>query len=406
MKILHINTSDSGGAGTACIRIHQELLDQGIDSKVLVLNKTKNIKGVYVYDYLSEIKNKFCRYYKKIQYEYYVRKNRRRFAKLPHSPVLFSFSETFFDITNHPLYKEADIIQLNWTSGFLDEPSFFRKNTKPVVWRMADLYVCGGGYHYEKNFPFDTYQSVLRNNDRLREKSLKNKSLYLVPISNWTKEKALESNLVKNFPMKVIHNGLDLNLFKPYDKNFARNFWDLPQDKTILLFGADGVNDPRKGLHLLLETLDKLKDDNLFLCCFGGEISNKKVLSVGSINDYRLQPLLYSAADYFIMPSIEETFGQVTIEALACGTPVVSFPNGGSLDIINDGFNGVLAGDFTSEALSRALNTALNTIFDRNKIREDILKRFNINDKATEYIELYKSLLRKKATNMEISTRL
>ena len=93
------------------------------------------------------------------------------------------------------------------------------------------------------------------------------------------------------------------------------------------------------------------------------------------------------------MASIEEAFGQVTIEALASGTPVISFPNGGSLDIIKDDINGVLAKDFTSNELSNAIKRALLISFDQNKIIQDVKNRFNIYEKIQEYIQLYKTLI-------------
>ena len=93
------------------------------------------------------------------------------------------------------------------------------------------------------------------------------------------------------------------------------------------------------------------------------------------------------------MSSIEEAFGQVFIESLACGTPVASFPNGGGLDIIKNGFNGFLAEDFTSSSLANTINKTLNTTFDKEAIRKDILERFNIEDKADQYIKLYESIL-------------
>lgn len=393
MRVLFINTSDSGGAGTACMRIHQGLLANHIDSTVLVLHKKKNIQGVFQYDYWFDVENrvhKICKILKKRKYEKMINKKRLR---LPKSSVFFSFPTSLYDITSHPLYKDADIIVLNWVSGFLDEPSFFRKNTKPVIWRMADLYVCSGGNHYEKNFPFKEYFDCWNSNYSLRKQLLENQNIFLVPISNWTKEKAEESTIVNRFPKRVIHNGLNVNVIKPLNKTLARDFWGFPHDKQILLFGADGVTDPRKGLNFLLEAIEDVNLENIVLCSFGGDLHNDRIVSVGKIVDERMLSLLFSAVDYFIMPSIEETFGQVTIEALACGIPVVSFPNGGSQDIIINGFNGFLTGDFSSISLQKGILKALETDFDREMIRQDVINRFNIDDKAKEYIQLFNDIL-------------
>ena len=180
----------------------------------------------------------------------------------------------------------------------------------------------------------------------------------------------------------------------------ARQLFNLPINKRIILLGAESITNKRKGYQLFLDSLQLLKleeSDNVICCTFGQngdvEMKNTVIRHIGTISDERLLCMLYSASDLFIMPSIEEAFGQVTIEALSCGIPVVSFPNGGSLDIINDGINGFLAKDFTSQSLAQAIKTAMDFPFDRSVIRKDAEKRFNIEDKVDKYIQLYKEML-------------
>ncbi len=392
MKVLHINTMDEGGAAVACTRIHLGLLAKGIDSKILLLKKKRNISETYRFEIIK--KSFLDKVFLKLKYIFI--KNEARNKMLNMSVVeIFSYPTSAYNILNHPLYKEADIIQLNWVSGFLDEPSFFANNTKPVVWRMPDLYACGGGNHYEVGFPFNLYENELKANTEIRRKFLNGKNITFVPISNWVKQKAENSVLIADFPKKLIHNGLDFSIFKPIDKKVARELFNLPQDKPILLIGADKLNVPRKGLKIALEAIGKmnLKDYNIVI--FGNvtfEIP-EKFIYLGAVTDERLLPALYSAADYFLMTSIEEAFGQVTIEALACGVPVISFPNGGSVDIIKNNINGILAKDFTAEALVNAINLAFLTNFDSEIIIKDVKLRFNIIDKVKEYIELYKMVL-------------
>src|SRR5690606_30602695 len=174
MKVLHINTYDTGGAATACRRIHLGLLEKGVDSKILLLHKTKNIPETYSFSSyyiknkkrpsrLQKIRKKIARVFTKRR-RAKAKKKEADFNRRREGTDVFSFPNSMYDVTTHPLYHEADIIQLNWVSGFLDEPSFFAKNTKPVIWRMADLYTCGGGYHLEKNFPFETLKPELEEN--------------------------------------------------------------------------------------------------------------------------------------------------------------------------------------------------------------------------------------------------
>jgi glycosyltransferase involved in cell wall biosynthesis len=400
VKILHINTSDYGGAATAIIRIHLALLEKGIDSKILLLKKTKDIPHTYSFHERSDRKkrqNIVRRVFNKIIAVFFpVRDNRNLIRDKMSKVEVFSFPTSKYDITQHPLYKDADIIQLNWVSGFLDEPSFFKKNKKPVVWRMADLYACGGGNHYETGFPFDDFKRELAQNYAIRKKALAFQKISLVPISNWVKAKAEQSDMLKNFSKHVIHNGINVNIFKPINRQFAREVFSLPVNDRIILFGADGIHNERKGFSLLLKALSILtlpKDTTL--CVFGSVKDSLPagIVNVGRVNDERLLCVLYAAADLFVMPSIEEAFGQVTIEALACGTPVVSFPNGGGVDIIVSGQNGVLAKDFSANSLADAISLALNTSFDRASLRKHTIESFNINDKADQYISLYSGLI-------------
>ncbi|MBB4035069.1 glycosyltransferase involved in cell wall biosynthesis [Dysgonomonas hofstadii] len=400
MKILHVNTKDTGGAANACMRIHKTLIEKGIDSKVLLLHKTKDIPETYQFDYWNNIKNRIDGLYRSLKSRYYKKKLSKFSTFRQKYPVeAFTNPQTIYDITKHPLYKEADIIQLNWVSGFLDEPSFFRKNKKPVVWRMADLYICGGGNHYEKEFPFGTYHNMIKKNYKIRKNSLTGKKINIVAISNWTKSKAEKSELLKGNPITVIQNGIDSDIFKQFDKKEARELLGLPLDKRIILFGAEALLVKRKGMDLLLEAINRPDFSNYLFCAFGNspEWLQKNIFSLGLIHDENKLSLIYSAADIFVMPSIEETFGQVIIESLSCGTPVVSFPTGGALDVIRTGFNGIITDHFSSDDLANAIQEAINTHFDNNKIREDILSRFNIKIQTDKYIELYKSILNKES---------
>lgn len=398
MKVLHINTLDVGGAANACLRIHQSLLDKGIDSKVLLLRKTKDIPYTYRFDYWEHDKGLFYGIYKSLKMKLYKRKIDRLDAfRKEHPAEIFSLPNTVYDITEHPLYKEADIIQLNWTSYFLDEPSFFKKNKKPVIWRMADLYICGSGNHYDKGFPFKSYDKLFKKNYKIREKCLKDNEINVVAISTWTEQQAENSKLLKGQPITLIPNGIDTDVYKQYDKVSSREFLSLPQDEKIILFGSDDLSVLRKGTGLLYEAIDSLKNTDYYFCAFGKtpDAKHENIKYLGVVTDEEILARIYSAADIFVLPSIEETFGQVIIEAMACGTPVVSFPTGGALDAIQNGLNGFLTKEFSSKELASQIEYALNHKFDNTKIRQFIKDNFSCELQAERYIDLYNQILNK-----------
>jgi glycosyltransferase involved in cell wall biosynthesis len=390
MKVLHINTNDRGGAATAIIRIHLGLLKRGVDSKILFLNKRKDIPQTFAF---KNSNSKFKRILQKINGLFFTS---AKGIRDKHSEIeWFSNPTSPFDITEHPLYKEADIIQLNWVSGFLDEPSFFKKNIKPVVWRMPDLYACGGGYHYEKGFPFNTLRYILKKNEKLRIIALKNASITFVPISQWVSEKAEASTVISHFPKYVIHNGLDFSIWKPSDIVEARKHFKIPLHKKVILIGADIAHVERKGFQIAVNAIKKLNNPDIITVVFGNYKNElpKGFLKAGRIDSEIELVKLYSASNYFLMSSIEEAFGQVTIEALSCGVPVISFPTGGSKDIIKHNENGILASNFTEESLSQAIQQAVLHSFDSEKIIKDVWQRFNNEDKVEAYYNLYQKKL-------------
>ncbi len=390
MRVLHINTNDQGGAATAITRIHLGLLKKGIDSKILFLNKRKEIPESYAF---KQSNSKIKRLFEKIEGVFST--SAKTIRKNHPNIEWFTNPTSPYDITEHPLYKEADIIQLNWISGFVDEPSFFAKNTKPVVWRMPDLYACGGGYHYEKGFPFFELKNILEKNKKIRKEALKKTNVTFVPISQWMLKKMEASAIISDFSKQVIHNGLDFSIWKPNNKEDARKYFKIPLDKKVILLGAAMTQVERKGFQLALEAIKSINNPEIITVIFGNykESLPQGFINVGKLDSEAELARLYSTADYFLMPSLEEAFGQVTIEALACGVPVISFPNGGSVDIVKPCINGILASDFTSEKLSEAINEGLSMKFISEIIIKDVRNRFNNDDKVEAYYQLYQKLL-------------
>ena len=290
MKVLYINTYDTGGAAIANIRIHLAMLEKGIDSKMLVLYKNSDIKEIYEFNYWPTNSTRIQRYFKRKKYnKYKIQMDELYGFTLQHPVEAFTNPTSIFDITKHPLYKEADLIVFNWVAGFVDEPSFFKKNKKPVVWNMEDLYACGSGYHYEKGFLFDTYKKLLKKNYRIRKKSLKNKKIHIVAISDWVKQKALNSDLLNNYPISVIHHGINPSIFKPYDKKSARKELNIPQEAKIILMGAQSLSNPRKGTSLLLDAINEITDNNILFYGFGSnENIDDRIISLGYIKDENL----------------------------------------------------------------------------------------------------------------------
>jgi glycosyltransferase involved in cell wall biosynthesis len=158
-----------------------------------------------------------------------------------------------------------------------------------------------------------------------------------------------------------IRFGLELDVFRPRDKVACRDALGLPLDRFIVMSSASSLADPRKGLSHLATAMEMLDLADALVVCPGwfrpGESAPiRDMRMMGYMREQRELAALYSAADLFVGPSLEEAFGQVFIEAAACGTPSVGYPVGGVPEAIADGVSGRLADRVNPESLADAID--------------------------------------------------
>lgn len=329
------------------------------------------------------------------------RKNQKLMKNLTGRYELFSFPFTDYTVEEHPLVQNADIVNLHWVSNFIHYPTFFKRVTKPIVWTFHDMNPFLGGFHYAGDLQRNkAIMGSLEEYLRLQKKQVMRSThnITIVTPSKWLGE---QLNLNDTFVKKDYTNipyGLDLSVFKPHATAFARSVFNLPQDKKIILFVSENVNNYRKGFDLLVKATEQLQltKDELIVTIGESALDVKdNLLSVGRISDDRLMSLLYAAADVFVLPSREDNFPNVMLESLACGTPVIAFTTGGMAEVIQHGFNGILAHEITASALGQAIEDFLRGPFrfDRAKIRDFAVNNFDLSIQATRYKELYKGLL-------------
>jgi glycosyltransferase involved in cell wall biosynthesis len=410
LKILHISTFDSGGAGLSCIRLHRGLLGNGCNSKVLVLKKATDTPEVYQFEkniyrlpkiirwpvlFLKLVLHKL-----KIPVSKYHRLQYNLDSLRAESSPDYSLPVSDYDLLNHPLVIEADLIHLHWTAGFLDWPSFFGKVIKPVVWTIHDENLYFGGFHYRKDqiANMSAYWRLEKKLIEIKHKSIHHfKNLSIVSLSKMMLKLSLSENIVKNRKHYLISNSVDHNIFRQFDKKLSRNVFGLPDNKEILIFVSYYLNDKRKGFTELLMALNELDMSDIALFAIGigkAEVDNKiEIYYPGAINDTRLLSLAYSAADIYVMPSFHEAFAQTPLEAMACGLPVVAFPCSGTEELINEK-NGVRATEFTVASLKNSIKLALNTKYEADWIREDVLTRFGVKSIVDQYTEVYNDALK------------
>ncbi|NUU95816.1 glycosyl transferase family 1 [Marinitoga sp. 1135] len=413
MKVVHINTTDTGGgAAIAAHRLHLALLEKGIKSKMIVANKRTDELNIelaregnierHIYSKIRSLKEKI------ILYKYRNRKNK----------IIFSTGRYGIDISKHPSVLEADVIHLHWINSNYISLKVLRKLAKlekKMVWTLHDSWAFTGGCHVRygcTNYMNKCGNCLMLDSNKKNDLSRKIfnekikvyrsfKDLTIITPSNWLGNEVKKSYLLKKYPLKIIPNILDDRIFKPLDKEYSRYILNLDSNKNkkYILFGAISATEtPYKGWEYLKKALEILKKEkrliqNIELLVFGASYSKDienlpfKTRFMGKIHDEYTLSLLYNAADVFVGPSLEEAFGQTFNEAIFCGTPAVGFENTGVEDIIEHKKNGYLAKYKNSKDLADGVLYCLNNL-KNVKLKNERLKRNNI---LKEIINVYKN---------------
>lgn len=217
------------------------------------------------------------------------------------------------------------------------------------------------------------------------------KDMTIVTPSEWLAGLVKESFL-REYPVRVIHNGIDLSIFKPTPSEFREKYGIA--DKYILLGVAFDWGE-RKGLDVFVELSKRLDPEKYQIVLVGTDESVDKQLPDCIISIHRTQnqkelAKIYSVADLFVNPTREEVLGLVNVESLACGTPVVTFKSGGSPECVDETC-GVAVGRDNVDAMERAIKEICeNNPFIQEKC---ILKArtFSMYDRFEEYVRLYEN---------------
>ncbi len=365
--------NQNGGAGIACGRLAEALRKAGHQVSYLVQEKSGNDSSI-------ELTNSPWR--KALNW---IRFILERLAYLPYEKnkeVRFLFNPGKFgqDLSQHPLIQQADIIHLHWVNfGMLSIQNIKQllATGKPVYWTLHDMWAFTGGCHHSGeclNFQAScgNCQEFIKNpasNDLSNQiwnekfKAFQQPNLHIITCSDWLKERAASSSILKNQPIQSIPNAIDTSFFKPADKQNAKRILGLDPSKKYILFVAMRVNAPKKGFSYLEKALQGLDPSTTELIVVGNaqdlpELQLKAHI-MGHISSPEKMIQIYQAADVFVTPSLEENLPNTLMEALACGTPCVGFAIGGIPEMIDHEVNGYVAKYQSSEDLAKGLGWTL-----------------------------------------------
>lgn len=213
------------------------------------------------------------------------------------------------------------------------------------------------------------------------------KDLTIVTPSHWLAGLVKESFL-REYPVEVIHNGIDLSVFKPRESDFRRKH--NCENKNILL-GVSFDWGKRKGLDVFIELAKRLPD-NYQIVLVGTDETIDRQLPAGIISIHRTQNQqelaeIYSAADLLVNPTREDNYPTVNMESLACGTPVLTFATGGSPESIDDQCGAVVACDDIGSMEREILRICEEKPYSMQACIHKA-KNFDMNHRFEEYIRL------------------
>ncbi len=418
MKVLLINTYEAqGGAAIACKRLLKALnKSTEVEAKLLVNLRQNDTRNEQVYEVADT------------RYKKLIRKYRFYLEKILFIPFevseqeRFAFSTAYFgtDISKNPLVKEADILHIHWTNqSFLSYKNIKQLVDlgKPVFVTMHDMWYFTGGCHHSRgcmNFTKDCGNCQFLKNagpTDLSYKSLKKKrhaydsNMTFIACSNWLADLAKQSSLLQRNLVTTIPNPIDTGIFLKKEKSIARKTFNLPENKTLILYAAARVDDERKGYKYLVNAMKAIRDSDLEIknhveIIVMGNVKNKEDIDfhfpthfLGSLSKVDEIVDCYNAADLFVTPSLEENLPNTIIESMACGTPAVAFSIGGIPDIIDHKTNGYLANYRDTQDLVNGIEWVIAQKDIAEKCIEKVENTFSEQIVSRRFIELYQSIL-------------
>lgn len=286
----------------------------------------------------------------------------------------------------------------------------------PVVWTVHDCWLYTGHCYYYSYIGCNKWQSGCGHCPQQREfpasllfdrsarnyadkkaafTSMPKDKLIIIPVSEWIKDE-MQKSFFQNYEFRVIHNGINTKIFTPCDARGTLAKYGLT-GKHILL-GVASIWSREKGLDDFIQMSQLLNDDETIVLVGVKEEDKKKlpsrIVGIGRTENTRQLAELYSAADAFINPTWQDNYPTVNLEAIACGTPVITYRTGGSIEAVT-----AETGCIIEQGDVKGLLDAARAIRKRGKsyyqplCHQYALAHFNKEDRYADYIHLYDELV-------------
>lgn len=397
MKVVHLVTTDYGGAYRAAANISGAMRKQGMESVLLVREK----KGSE--DVTPAVTTRRSLFLSKT----------RNLLNLLVSRGDVVNDRFGYAIHKHPLVKEADVIVLHWVNSFVSYRGVERllETGKPVIWVLHDMWPFTGGCHYDggcgkyaegcHDCPLMRCGKGLPHRLLERKQKMLSRGTFIaVGCSRWITDCAKSSLILRGKRCVTIPNPVDTDVYfrKTHDETVTDG---TSKKKKNILFGAMSVGDKRKGFDLLIKALDRLPKDEYRLLVVGKadgklfEDMRFEYRLYGRIDSPRRMAQIYHEADVYVIPSRQENLSNAVTEAMACGVPVAAFDIGGMSDMIEHGKNGYLASAFDCGELAEGIGFCAE---NRERLggyaAESVRQKFSFATVGMQYRSLCEGLIK------------
>lgn len=367
MKILQVGSHDLIGKRFNGQYIVENLPAVGHEGRHLVIHKEGINENTHVI-FNHPLTRKLQRLFERVE------------ARLSIRSLLHPFS---FLLKYNSHFKQAEVVHYHimyWPNAFslLAYPGLTRR--KPAVMTLHDFWSitghciypfecnrwqtgCGKCPHLSTNFPMRRDHTSFMW--KIKKFVFRHSKFDIVVASQFMKDRVEKSPLVNHFRIHHVPFGLDLNVFKPGDQKYSKRILGIEPDEVVISFRA-AAND-FKGFEYIKSALRSLKTDKkICLLTFDGkwmveEFRTKfKILDLGWVHDDELTLHAYSASDIFLMPSIQESFGMMAMEAMAFGKPVIVFDGTSLPEIVGGKEIGVIVPSRDIQALCKVVDRLTN----------------------------------------------
>ena len=390
MKVVQINaTCGVGSTGKICVGISELLTDNHVENYILYSSKSNGYPlGIQCsndrYIKLQALKSRICG-----NYGFNSKKSTRK--------MISELERIKPDIVHlHNIHGHDCDLEMLFT--------YFKKKNTKLIWTFHDCWAFTGYCTYFDMVKCNKWQTECSQCAKMHEyswcfdkssklfekkrKLFEGLDLTIVSPSQWLAD-LVKQSFLKEYSVEVINNGIELSSFNPIESDFRQRF-ELENKKIVL--GVSFGWDKRKGLDIFVELSHRLSD-GYKIVLVGTDDNTDKELPDNIISIHRTQNQqelaeIYSAADIFVIPTREENFPTVNMEALACGTPVVTFRTGGSPEMLDETCGSVVDCDDINALEKEIIRICVEQPYTKY-VCTNKAKEFDKNERFKEYVELY-----------------